>query len=91
MRADREVVVEIAGLESPTICDLAPATLAAIWASIRFLPMPGSQHQLLERYFEGPCAERNVINHLAANPFLAIPVGECEVRIRWANPDLQQA
>ncbi|MFJ2582631.1 hypothetical protein [Kitasatospora aureofaciens] len=87
MRSDYSVIVEIAGLKPPTTCDLTPAALDAIWAAIRFLPMPRPQHQFLERYLTGPCAERNITGYLAANPHLVIPVAGYELRIRWATPE----
>ncbi|MGW3039374.1 hypothetical protein ACWC9T_04825 [Kitasatospora sp. NPDC001159] len=86
MRADHDILVEIPGVKSSAIRVLDASTLEAIWDSVRFLPMPRSQLQILERRFTGPCAERDVIRHLAANPALVLPVGENEVRISWANP-----
>ncbi|MFJ9840088.1 hypothetical protein ACIRYZ_06390 [Kitasatospora sp. NPDC101155] len=85
MRADHDILVEIPGVKPPAVRILNASTLETIWASICFLPMPRPQHQLLERQFSGPCAERDVIRHLAANPVLVLPVGEHEVRISWAN------
>ncbi|MFH8382631.1 hypothetical protein ACH4E7_17025 [Kitasatospora sp. NPDC018058] len=91
MRADHDILVEIPGVKPPAVHVLDPWTLEAIWDSIRFLPMSRSQFQILERRFTGPCAERDVIRHLAANPALVLPVGECEVRISWANPTEEPA
>ncbi|MFE5586692.1 hypothetical protein [Kitasatospora sp. NPDC056531] len=86
MRIDHDILVEIPGIKSSAVRVLNPSTLEAIWESIRFLPMSRAQLQLLERQFTGPCAERDVIRHLAANPVLVLSVGEREVRISWANP-----
>jgi hypothetical protein len=86
VRADHDILVEIPGVKAPAVRILNPSALEAIWESIRFIPMSRAQLQILERRFTGPCAERDVIRHLAANPVLVLPVGEHEVRIRWANP-----
>ncbi|MET8625512.1 hypothetical protein ABZW30_17490 [Kitasatospora sp. NPDC004669] len=91
MRADHDILVEIPGVKPPTIRVLDASTLEAIWDSVRFLPMSRSQLQILERRFTGPCAERDVIRHLAGNPALVFPVGEYEVRISWANPTEEPA
>jgi hypothetical protein len=86
VRADHDILVEIPGVKPPAIRILGASALEAIWDSIRFLPMSRSQLQILERRFTGPCAERDVVRHLAANPALVLSVGEYEVRISWANP-----
>jgi hypothetical protein len=86
VRADHDILVEIPGVRPPVIRVLNASTLEAIWDSIRFLPMSRSRLQVLERRFTGPCAERDVIRHLAASPVLVLPIGDYEVRISWANP-----
>ncbi|MBO1415256.1 hypothetical protein [Streptomyces sp. FH025] len=87
MRADHEVRVEIPGVRPPITRTLTPEALESIWNSICFRPMPRPQHQVLERALTGPCAERDIVRHLAANPFFLLPFGSCELRISWANPD----
>ncbi|MBV2153469.1 hypothetical protein [Kitasatospora sp. SUK 42] len=91
MRVDHEIRVEIPGVRPPITRTLTSEALEAIWDSICFRPMPRLQHQLLERVLTGPCAERDVIRHLAANPFLALPFGHCELRISWANSGEESA
>ncbi|MFF7989734.1 hypothetical protein ACFZDG_08095 [Kitasatospora xanthocidica] len=91
MRADHDVVIEVPGVKPPVVVALDPGTLQRIWASICHLPMPRSQHHALERRLTGPCAKRDVIRDLAADPVLVLPVGGHEVRIRWANPSGEPA
>ncbi|MBV6699848.1 hypothetical protein [Kitasatospora aureofaciens] len=87
MKDNRPVAIEITGLKPPTVFDLTPAALDAIWAAIRFLPLPRPQHNFLDLYLQSPCAERNITAHLATNPVLTLPVGEHELRIRWADSE----
>ncbi|MFE6052172.1 hypothetical protein ACFQ6N_15565 [Kitasatospora sp. NPDC056446] len=91
MRADHDILVEIPGVRPPTVHMLGPDALERIWASICHLPMPRFQHYTLERRFTGPCAGRDIIRDLAAEPVLVLPVGDREVRIRWANASEESA
>ncbi len=91
MRADHEILIEIPGVEPPAIRTLNADTLDRIWAAICHLPMSRSQHYVLEYRLTGPCAKRNVIRDLAAEPVLVLAVGDHEVRIRWANPSGESA
>ncbi|MGW2869792.1 hypothetical protein [Kitasatospora sp. NPDC001225] len=85
MRADHDIRVEIPGLRPPGVHTLNPGTLAMIWDAIRRVPMPRFEYWRLERRLTGPCAERDAIRDLAESPVVVIPVGDREVRIRWAN------
>ncbi|MFI9323752.1 hypothetical protein ACIGXI_28775 [Kitasatospora aureofaciens] len=85
MRADHEIRVEIPGVRPPSVHTLSPDGLESLWNSICCRPMSPLQREVLERALTGPCAERTVIRHLAANPYLALPFGDCELRISRAN------
>lgn len=87
MRADHDILVEVPGVRLPVVRTLCFSALAAVWDSICFLPMTRWQHFCLERALTGPCAERDVVRHLAAHPALVLPVGKHELYIRWANPE----
>ncbi|MFH9354151.1 hypothetical protein [Kitasatospora sp. NPDC017646] len=85
MRADHEIRVEIPGSRPPLVRTLSPDALESLWNSICCRPMSRLQREILERALTGPCAERNIVRHLAAHPCLVLPFGDCELRISWAN------
>ncbi|MFE7589966.1 hypothetical protein ACFU6K_11220 [Kitasatospora sp. NPDC057512] len=85
MRADHDIRVEIPGFRPSGVHTLNSETLAMIWDVICRVPMSRFEYWQLERRLTGPCARRDAIRDLAENPVVVIPVGDREVRIRWAN------
>ncbi|MFI6155497.1 hypothetical protein ACIBCA_22750 [Kitasatospora sp. NPDC051170] len=85
MRPDREILVEIPGLRPAATHTLNAETLEHLWNRVQFLPMTRPQRFRLEHALTGPCAPRDVLRHLSGHPLLALPIGDHELCITWAN------